>query len=146
VRARTLEAVLGATRFPGLAGIQVDFDAARSQRPFYRALLADLDRALPDSLYFSMTALASWCEGDPWLEGVATDEVVPMVFRMGADDHRVRRALARGDFASAPCRTSLGIATDEPAPPLRRGRRLYVFHAGRWSARAAHEALARVRP
>jgi len=146
VRARAVDAIAAAAAFPGLAGLQVDFDAARSQRPFYRALLQDLRNVLPARLSLSMTALASWCIGDPWLGGVPVDETVPMLFRMGADAHAVRRTLAREDFPCEACRTSLGVATDEPAPALRRGRRLYVFHAGPWTARAAHAVLARVAP
>lgn len=146
VRAQAVEAIAAAAAFPGLAGLQVDFDAARSQRAFYRALLEDLRRELPVTLALSMTALASWCIGDAWLDDVPVDETVPMVFRMGADDHRVRRTLAHADFPCEACRTSLGVATDEPAPALRRGRRLYLFHAGPWTERAAHEALARVNP
>jgi hypothetical protein len=126
---------------PRLLAIQIDFDARRSQRAFYRALLADLRRAVPPPTVLSITALASWCLGDPWLDAAAVDEAVPMLFRMGPDAERVRRHLAAGgDFAPAVSRLSLGVATDEPLPDLPRGRRLYVFHPRAWT-RPAVEAV-----
>lgn len=144
LRPDVVEAIAELKDLPGLAGIQVDFDAARSQRPFYRVLLANLRHALPNSLALSMTALASWCVGDRWLDGLDVDETVPMVFRMGAAARYVRRALARADFPCAECRRSVGIADDEPAPPRLRGRRVYVFHAGAWTPAAARAAMARI--
>jgi Protein of unknown function (DUF3142) len=120
----------------GIQALQVDFDATVSQRIFYREVLHQLRRQLPASTPLSITALASWCIFDDWLAGLPVDEVVPMVFRMGADQHRVRRYLAEEDFRAAACRHSMGISTDEPLPPLRPGRRLYVFHPHAWRLEA----------
>jgi hypothetical protein len=120
----------------GIQALQVDFDATVSQRAFYRDVLQQLRRQLPASMPLSITALASWCIFDDWLTGLPVDEVVPMVFRMGADQHRVRRYLAQDDFRAAACRYSLGISTDEPLPTLRPGRRLYVFHPYAWRLEA----------
>ena len=69
----------------GIQALQVDFDATVSQRAFYRDVLQQLRRRLPASMPLSITALASWCIFDDWLAGLPVDEVVPMVFRMGAD-------------------------------------------------------------
>ena len=56
-----------------------------------------------------MTALASFCVGDRWLDGLPVDEVVPMIFRMGTDNERIRSFLAAGnDFQDPMCRTSYG--------------------------------------
>jgi hypothetical protein len=137
-------AIAAVAHFPSIAALQVDFDAAVSQRPFYRDLLRDLRRQLPASMPLSITALASWCIYDEWLSGLPVDEVVPMVFRMGADQHRVRRYLGAEDFRVAPCRQSLGISTDEPRPTLRPMRRLYVFHPQPWRAEAMTSILEEV--
>jgi len=120
----------------GIQALQVDFDATVSERAFYRDVLQQLRRQLPASMPLSITALASWCIFDDWLTGLPVDEVVPMVFRMGADQHRVRRALAEDDFRAAACRHSLGISTDEPLPTIRPGRRLYLFHPHAWRLEA----------
>lgn len=138
-------AIVDVSHFPRIAALQVDFDAAVSQRPFYRDLLGDLRRQLPPSMPLSITALASWCIYDDWLRGLPVDEVVPMVFRMGADQHRVRQYLVEEDFRPARCRQSLGIATDEPMPPLRPMRRLYVFHPQPWRPEAMTSILEGVR-
>jgi hypothetical protein len=128
----------------GIQALQVDFDATVSQRAFYREVLSQLRHQLPAAMPLSMTALASWCIFDDWLAGLPVDEVVPMVFRMGADQHRVRRYLAEDDFRAAACRHSLGIATDEPLPTLRPGRRLYVFHPHAWRLEAMTSFLEEV--
>lgn len=128
----------------GIQALQVDFDATVSQRAFYRDVLQQLRRQLPASMPLSITALASWCIFDDWLAGLPVDEVVPMVFRMGADQHRVRRYLAADDFRAAACRHSLGIATDEPLPTLRPGRRLYMFHPHAWRLEAMTSFLEEV--
>jgi len=113
---------------------QIDFDATLSQRRFYRDLVADVRGALPDGMPLSITALASWCLGDPWIEGLPIDDAVPMLFRMGHDGERIRHGLTQGrDFRARLCRTSLGVATDEPIPPRPGQRRLYVFSPGAWS-------------
>jgi len=134
---------IAATAGDGAHEIQVDFDARRSERPFYAALLSALRRRLPRTP-ISITALASWCLGDRWLDRAwggtpPIDDAVPMLFRMAADDRRVRAHLAAGgDFASPLCRQSVGLATDEPWPALPSGwartRRLYLFHPRPWNA------------
>jgi hypothetical protein len=109
-------------------GVQVDFDAPVSARPFYGRLLARLRRTLPPRSWLSMTALASWCLGDPWIANLPVDEAVPMLFRMGPDEDAVRRHLADGgDFGPAVCRVAAGVATDEAVPKRPPGRRTYVF-------------------
>jgi hypothetical protein len=129
----------------GIQALQVDFDATASQRAFYRDVLQQLRRQLPASMPLSITALASWCIFDDWLAGLPVDEVVPMVFRMGADQHRVRQYLTADDFRAAACRHSLGIATDEPLPTLRPGRRLYMFHPYAWRLETMTSFLKEVR-
>ena len=119
-----------------VSAIQVDFDAAVSERDFYRRLLQDLREKLPDHVPLSMTALASFCVGDRWLGDLPVDEAVPMIIRMGADDLKIRDFLATGnDFREPLCRRSYGSALDEPvemkADP---SRRLYVFNNHSWSA------------
>jgi hypothetical protein len=137
-------AIADVGHFPAMTALQVDFDAAVSQRHFYRHLLQDLRRRLPASISLSMTALVSWCIYDEWLGGLPVDEVVPMVFRMGADQHRVRRYLAEDDFRAAHCRQSLGISTDEPLPTVPSVRRLYVFHPQSWRPEALGSILEEV--
>jgi hypothetical protein len=130
------EAVAEVSGVHGVQALQVDFDAGVSQRAFYRNVLQQLRRQLPASMPLSITALASWCIYDDWLTGLPIDEAVPMVFRMGADQHRIRQYLAHGDFRAAACRQSLGLSTDEPLPPLRARRRLYLFHPHAWRPEA----------
>ena len=127
------------------AAIQVDFDATRSQRAFYRDLLADLRSRLPDSIPLSITTLASWCVSDDWIADLPVDEAVPMLFRMGADSEEVAAYLRRGgDFVSAISRSSVGIAIDEPAIAAPAGRRVYVFSPRAWTREEAAKVIAEV--
>lgn len=134
-------------RLPGISAIQVDFDATTSQRAFYRDLLFDLRRRLPDSTALSITALSSWCLYDNWLQGIPIDEAVPMLFRMGPERREVLRYLQSGkDFRPEVCRQSIGVSTDEPLVRLPSARRAYVFHPKAWSEldvrKAIHEVQA----
>lgn len=118
-------------------GLQIDFDATTAQRPFYRALLTGLRRRLPADTTLSITALASWCLGDPWIADLPVDEAVPMLFRMGPEGKGIRSLLARGhDFSLPLCRTSVGFATDEPMPRKFSNRAVYLFPPHPWTRHA----------
>jgi Protein of unknown function (DUF3142) len=133
--------------------IQIDFDATESERDSYVALLVALRKRLGPDAHISITALASWCSGDAWLEDLPAgtiDEAVPMLFRMGPDTPHIGDSLAAGDeFAVPACRTSLGISDDEllsrsilagsltSAQSAWARKRIYIFHHGTWNAAAA---------
>jgi hypothetical protein len=134
-RKELVQLVVKTLELKNVSAIQIDFDAATSEREFYRSLLHDLRDKLPDNVPLSMTALASFCVGDFWLEELPIDEAVPMVFRMGADDRTIKSFLARGnDFREPVCRQSYGIAVDEPVEmKFARSRRQYVFNVRAWT-------------
>jgi hypothetical protein len=128
-----VRAVAGAA-LPGADGLQIDFDARVSERPLYRRLLTDVRAVLPKTQTLSITALASWCLDDHWLDGLPIDDATPMLFRMGPDDRSIRQRLDAGhDFTAAICRHSVGLSTDEPWPRLPAGRRHFVFSPRAWS-------------
>ncbi len=116
----------------GAAELQIDFDATASQRDFYRRVIEEVRQGLPRESRLSITALASWCMGDRWLQGMPIDDAVPMFFRMGADRTAGWRAVA--NLPEPLCRSSIGISTDEPAPPLPHVRRVFVFAPRAWTA------------
>jgi len=127
------------------AAIQIDFDATRSQRAFYRDLLTDLRGRIPNSMPLSITALASWCIYDDWIAELPVDEAVPMLFRMGRDSGAIAAYLQRdGDFASALSRSSVGISIDEPAIAVPAGRRIYIFSPHAWTREEAAKAIAEI--
>jgi len=140
-RQQTVDAIVHLTHPEISPELQLDFDAQISERTFYHELLAELHKRLPQA-HLSITALASWCYGDDWLEDLPVDEAVPMLFRMGADGASVRQLLATGaDFRSARCRQSIGLAVDEAVPVIPRGRRLYLFAPRSWSPDTYRTAL-----
>ncbi len=120
----------------GAAQVQVDMEVRTSQRGALLDVLRGVRAGLPAGATLSMTALASWCESETWLNAAPVDEIVPMLFRMGPRGDRLRGKLAAGgDFNDPRCRDALGIATDTPAvvPP---GRRVYIFNPRSWDAAA----------
>jgi hypothetical protein len=119
--------------------VQVDFDATFSQRPFARALLAELRDALPSPSHVSVTALASTCF-DGGAAALGADEVVPMLFRMGIEGAPLRRRVER-DGLPPPCDRAIGLITDEPRLRLPRGVRLYLFAPRAWNAQLLAEVL-----
>lgn len=139
-QARVVAALAEAARAPGVSAVQVDFDAPASQRGAYRAMLVAARRALPRGTWLSMTALASWCVGDAWLdaEAMPVDEVVPMVFTMGRGGAEVLASLREGRaFRSPACRGSVGWAVGEPTVALRGVTRRYVFNPRAWTLESA---------
>ena len=132
---KLIDLVLKTAALRNVSAVQIDFDAARSEREFYRNLLQELRQKLPDNIPLSMTALASFCVGDRWLDDLPVDEAVPMIFRMGADSHSIRTFLTSGnDFHEPLCRRSYGIALDEPIDiNFDRSRRKYIFNVRPWT-------------
>ena len=134
-RSEAVQAILAAAREPGVAALQIDFDATRSQRPFYRNLLFDLRRQMPPALPLSITALASWCSWDDWLRGLPIDEAVPMFFRMEPDRRRAPANLDDFRIREPLCQSSFGVSTTErwPSNLALAGKRIYVFPEHGWS-------------
>ena len=126
---------------PRVTALQVDFDAVRSEREFYRRLLTDLRHQVPSSTPISITALASWCMDDDWITGLPIDEAVPMLFRMGVDRKNVLAYLSeQTEFKTGLCRQSLGISTDEPLSDLPKGKRVYIFTNKSWDKASLESA------
>jgi hypothetical protein len=139
--AREVLALCG--RAPRVSGVQVDFDATAAERSFYSGMLAKLRRVVPERWTLSITALASWCLGDPWIRALPIDDAVPMLFRMGADARTIRAQLESGrDFSLPVCRASLGVSLDEPLA-LPAGRRIYLFSPTGWNPATIAEAARR---
>lgn len=135
---RLRDAVTGAalvfTR--GALHVQVDMEVRHSQRVALLDVLRGVRAGLVPGATLSMTALASWCDTEHWLDDAPVDEIVPMLFRLGATGPRLRARLAAGgDFGEPRCRTAVGISLDAPVvvPP---GRRVYIFNPRPWNAAA----------
>src|ERR1039457_1174422 len=123
--------IAGVGNIQGVRAVQIDFDARRSEREWYTDVIRRVRGAIKPGMPLSITALASWCEGDPWIRDLPVNDAVPMLFRMGPGERWTGR-----DFSIPVCRSSIGLSTDElPAslPSGLRGRRLFVFHAAAWS-------------
>jgi hypothetical protein len=131
-RREATEAILLSAREPGIAALQIDFDATRSQRQFYRDLLTDVRRQMPADLPLSITALASWCSWDDWIHDLPVDEAVPMMFRMEPDHRRAHPDVDDFKIREPLCRTSTGVSTDEPWPSNLAGKRIYIFPDKGW--------------
>jgi hypothetical protein len=134
-RERLVALILKTMKQGNVLEIQVDFDAVTSERAFYRSLLEDLRQKLPEDVPLSMTALASFCLGDRWLNDLPVVEAVPMIFRMGTDEKPIKSFLVNGnDFREPLCRRSYGIAIDEPLEmTFDNSRRLFVFNVRSWT-------------
>jgi hypothetical protein len=139
-----LEATLAAIRrlHRNAEELQIDFDAALSERAFYRALLVALRKEVDTRI--SITALASWCLDDRWMSDLPIDEAVPMLFRMGHEQRTIRSRLDE-PFPEPRCRASVGISLDEPLPRIPKVARVWVFNPVRWTEAEWKNALLRAR-
>jgi hypothetical protein len=143
---RTAPLIINTLDLPAVRAIQIDFDAAVSEREFYRELMLELKFRLentglsdrfPQGVPLTMTSLASWCTGDAWFNDFPVSEAVPMVFQMGADSEKIKTYLRNGNDWNEPlCRGSYGISFDEALNvTLKPSRRIYYFKTGSWSSR-----------
>ena len=136
-----------------IKAVQIDFDATTSQRPFYRALMKRLRKDIAPERALGMTALASWCIGDRWLDDMPVSQVVPMLFRMGVDDRYVRSFLeGGGSLATTPGVQAMGFSIDEldaldsalkgvSMPP---SRRIYLFAPAGWNSKSARREFSKI--
>lgn len=133
--AEVTRGILRSVDVPRVSGVQIDFDALKSQREFYRMVLTNLRERLPKGTQLSITALGSWCLGDDWIAGLPIDGAIPMLFRMGIDRDNIVDALKSGkDFREPLCRSSVGVSTDEPWPETLLDRNVFVFNPHPWNA------------
>lgn len=134
LRAQASAAILHYASAAPAGRVQVDFEVRASERKILLEVLDDVRRGLPADTRLSMTALASWCDTEAWLDQAPVDEIVPMLFRMQGGQALVRRLEKGGDFRNPKCRTALALSTDTPivqAPP---GRRIYLFNPHSWTS------------
>jgi hypothetical protein len=134
--AKVTSLIRSTLELPNVRAVQIDFDAVSSERNFYRSLITAVRKALPEAMPLTMTSLASWCTGDAWFNDFPVDEAVPMAFRMGADDPKVRTYLKNSnDWLEPLCRGSYGISIDDPPlEGLKPERRMYFFSNASWKA------------
>lgn len=128
----TANLILDSIGNPAVAALQVDFDARRSQRAFYAAVLRNLRRRMPPDLPLSITALAPWCSSDDWLGDLPIDEVVPMFFRMEPDRRYAPPDLPQFRIREPLCMSSIGISTREQRAASLGGKRVYIFPDRGW--------------
>jgi hypothetical protein len=134
-RKKIVDLIKKTLELPNVKAIQTDFDVLVSEREFYRALVNDLKKELPENTPLTITSLASWCVGDTWFNDFPVDEAVPMAFEMGADSQKIRDFLAKGnDWREPLCRGSYGISIDDPLGNVdfKPNRRFYYFKSSAW--------------
>jgi hypothetical protein len=130
----------------GYAVVQLDFEVRRSQRAFLQAVVSEIRARLPRETALSITSLASWCSGDYWLAKMPADEIVPMAFRMGLDQRKIRQDLARdGKFPHAKCNHAIGYASDEIGSGSTAPRR-YYYAPQAWTAASWQAAQEKLKP
>lgn len=129
---KTADELAHAASHQGVTALQIDFDATKSQRLFYRELINATRRRMPEHMPLSITALASWCGQSSWLRDLPIDEAVPMLFRMA--ERGSPKSTGWSYRAAEPsCQMSVGVSTDEPWPAITQDQRVYVFHPGPWN-------------
>ena len=136
LRRQTVLALAEAAHQPGLRALQIDFDATRSQRPFYAAVLTALRPQMRAGMPLSITAPLSWCAAAPgpgdWMANLPIDEAVPMFFRLGGNS-RPGDNKSGYPLRDTHCRGSVGISTDESWPTLDPRQRVYLFAPRPWT-------------
>lgn len=140
--ARALEIIIPFVQSEKTGAVQIDFDATERDRKTYLKFLRDLRKRLPADTALSITALASWCLYDKWLQQAPIDETVAMMFSMGREKGEALTALKKMSLDSgAPCLQSLGISINEATTNaalehnhcFTQAPRVYVFSSLGWT-------------
>lgn len=122
--------------------VQLDFDALEDERPFYTAILKQLRRELPSNSKISITALGSWLLSDRWLKDGDADEVVAMLFSIGADKKNILERVQKQNLDSGTgAQMALGISANEAetnkvlfgAHLQNQFDKLYIFNSRPWT-------------
>jgi Protein of unknown function (DUF3142) len=142
-------AAIAGSAVTSLAALQIDFDARKSEREWYRKVLTRVRAKIPAAMPLSMTALASWCSYDnAWMARLPVDEAVPMLFRMEPDRRQaaVMGVSGRDEFVIREplCRGSVGISTREQWPRDVAAKRVYVFPDAGWRRDDVKETIKRL--
>lgn len=123
---------------------QLDFEARTSEYDFYLGLMNKIRTILPDKK-ISVTALASWCSGKSFLDNLATDKAVPMLYRMGKDSSKIKKeAVGKWFLSNLKCGDSIALSVDElDFNPRRymRGRSVYLFNSNPWTEESYKSTL-----
>lgn len=124
--------------------IQLDFDAKESERPFFGAVLKLMRERLNPGTHIAITALASWCLFDRWLDigSAAPDEAIAMLFSMGTSRDAVLSLLKTQQLATGGhTKVSIGISANEGYTNRRLKElsllanpcKLYIFNSLPWT-------------
>ncbi len=98
----------------GSAECQLDFDDARpSDFERYGALIERIAAEIPETS-LKMTALATWCGGQSWLDSLPVAKAIPMLYRMGIGSRAIKAGdVPSGFLSNAKCRGVRAVAMDE---------------------------------
>lgn len=131
-----LEAVQRQARHSTSGWLQLDFEAPTRQRRAYLALAHQIRQQLPASLKLSVTVLLGWCAQGDWLNELAADELVPMLYRLGpaAGQWRARWSDPGAAWHTRCRAAAAGYALQEPpdAAMLEGVARRYWFNERNW--------------
>lgn len=127
--------------------VQIDFDATQSERELYKRLLAKLRQTLLSSqntsdVKISITALASWCLKDKWMQNLDVDEIVIMLFSLGPDKEDILTLLKDNNLDTGnKASTAIGISANEPQTNealkilgiINDASKVYIFQSLPWT-------------
>ncbi|MDP4725474.1 MAG: hypothetical protein NWS47_04215 [Alphaproteobacteria bacterium] len=113
--------------------IQIDFDATKSQRSLYEKLLVKSRSSLPQ-VNVSITALASWCVGDTWIDKLPITHAVPMIYNLGehVDDFK-KYFKDKKQWRSKKCQGFIGFEQSDVFIKPPRGWNVYIFNKNAWT-------------
>jgi hypothetical protein len=122
--------------------LQIDFDASFLDRPAYLNFLQALRKEFGDKKSISITALASWCQGDRWLAKAPVDEAVAMFFSLGKGKEETLKLLSK-EFPNTGgiYDQSLGFSVSETrtnaallkSASLKSAKQIYAFSSLGWT-------------
>ena len=130
-----------------LTACQIDFEVRSSEKDFYKKLISEVRNKLTYRVPLTITALASWCDKNSWLNSLAI-MATPMFYRLGLEDHEIKTGLVGKTFMQArACQKSIGVSTDEKLPDSKyfKNKSIFIFNPNSWTSASLADIMSRIK-
>jgi hypothetical protein len=86
------------------------------------------------NLKVSITALASWCVDDGWIETLDIEYAVPMLYRMGDDAHKIMHSFSSTlAWPVKKCQNNVAFEVQGTFIKPTRNAKVFLFNNKAWS-------------
>lgn len=123
---------------------QIDMDTKPSEYDHYGEIIEMINNELGEKV--SITALASWCKKDSWIDYLEISYAVPMLYRMGERSEilKIENIPLKNDF----CKENVALSTDEfdfDFHEYTADKTVFVFNPNTWTEEKLNNIMKKIK-